>query len=153
MLSFTIDSAGIGKVVLVLVGLTFAYFAFRAISSVLRRLFSGHRLEGMDRKAILARWNEIERLLGAGGEMHLKMAVMEADKLLDHALKALAMPGQTLGERLKYAAYKYPKIRNVWNAHRLRNSLAHEASFYLDPQMAKRAIKDFKEALQTLHLL
>ncbi|MFA5853899.1 MAG: hypothetical protein WC866_02315 [Patescibacteria group bacterium] len=153
MLSFTIDLASIGKAVFVLVGLTFVFFIVRAVMSFLRRLFAGNRLDGMDRKAVQARWNEIERMVQTGGEMHLKIAVMEADKLLDHALKAMAMPGQTLGERLKYAAYKYPKIKNVWNAHRLRNSLAHEASFYLDPQMARRAVKDFKEALHTLHLL
>lgn len=153
MLSFTIDLAGIGKFVFVLIGLVCVFFIVRGLQGFFRRLFAGGRLEGMDRKAILARWNDIERMLETGGEMHLKIAVMEADKLLDHALKAMAMPGQTLGERLKYAAYKYPKIKNVWNAHRLRNSLAHEASFYLDPQMAKRAIKDFKEALQTLRLL
>lgn len=153
MLSFTIDIASLGKVVLVLIGLTFVFFIVRAVSNFLRRLFAGNRLDGMDRKAIQARWTEIERMLETGGEMHLKIAVMEADKLLDHALKAMAMPGKTLGERLKYAAYKYPNIRNVWGAHRLRNSLAHEASFYLDPSMAKRAVKDFKEALRTLHLL
>jgi hypothetical protein len=153
MLSFTINLASFGKVVFVLVGLTFVFFIVRAVMSFLRRFFAGNRLDGMDRKAVLARWNEIERMIQAGGEMHLKIAVMEADKLLDHALKAMAIPGQTLGERLKYAAYKYPKIKNVWNAHRLRNSLAHEASFYLEPSMARRAVKDFKEALQTLHLL
>lgn len=153
MLSFTIDIASLGKVVLVLVGLTFVFFIIRAVWSFLRRLFAGNRIDGMDRKAILARWTEIERMLDTGGEMHLKIAVMEADKLLDHALKAMAMPGKTLGERLKYAAYKYPNIRNVWGAHRLRNSLAHEASFYLDPAMAKRAVRDFKEALRTLRLL
>jgi hypothetical protein len=153
MLSFTIDLASLGKVVFVLVGLTFVFFIVRALMSFFRRLFAGKRLDGMDRKALLARWHEIERMIETGGEMHLKIAVMEADKLLDHALKAMAMPGQTLGERLKYAAYKYPKIRNVWNAHRLRNSLAHEASFYLDPAMARRAVKDFKEALHTLRLL
>ncbi|WKZ29383.1 MAG: hypothetical protein QY323_01485 [Patescibacteria group bacterium] len=153
MLSFTIDIASLGKFVLALIGLIFVLFIVRAVWSFVRRLFASNRLEGMDRKAIQARWTEIERMLESGGEMHLKIAVMEADKLLDHALKAMAMPGKTLGERLKYAAYKYPKIRNVWNAHRLRNSLAHEASFYLDPGMAKRAVKDFKEALHTLHLL
>lgn len=153
MLNFSIDISSIGKFVLMLIGLAFAFLIFRAVSRLVKRLLAGERLEGMDRKAIQARWAEVERAVEAGGEMHLKIAVMEADKLLDHALKAMAMPGTTLGERLKYAAYKYPKIRNVWNAHRLRNSLAHEASFYLDPGMARRAVKDFKDALRTLNLL
>ncbi len=153
MFTVSFDIIGIGKFVLVVIGLAILFLAIRAIAKLIRRLSAGERLEGMDRKAIQARWAEVERMAEAGGEMNVKIAVMEADKLLDHALKAMAMPGKTLGDRLKFAAYRYPKIRNVWNAHRLRNSLAHEASFYLDPGLARRAIRDFKEALQTLTLL
>ncbi len=153
MLNVSIDIASVAKFVLAIIGLALAFLIVRALRRWIRRVFASERLEGMDRKAIQARWSEIERNADVGNEMHLKIAVMEADKLLDHALKAMAMPGKTLGDRLKFAAYRYPKIRNVWGAHRLRNSLAHEASFYLDPVMAKRAIKEFKEALRTLNLL
>ncbi len=136
-----------------LIGLVMLFLFLRAAWRWLRRLFLTPRLEGLDRAGILARWNEIERQATDGNEMNLKIAVMEADKLLDHALKALAMPGTTLGERLKYAAYRYPKIRQVWGAHRLRNQLAHESAFYLEPSMARRAIRDFKDALKLLNLL
>ncbi len=153
MLNVSIDILGVGKFLLVGTALVLVFLIVRALARFIRRLAAGERLEGMDRKAIQARWAEIERNADSGNEMNLKIAIMEADKLLDHALKAMAMPGKTLGDRLKFAAYRYPKIRNVWGAHRLRNSLAHEASFYLDPSMAKRAIRDFKEALRVLNLL
>lgn len=153
MLNVSIDILGVGKFLLVGTALVLVFLIVRALARFIRRLAAGERLEGMDRKAIQARWAEIERNADSGNEMNLKIAIMEADKLLDHALKAMAMPGETLGDRLKFAAYRYPKIRNVWGAHRLRNSLAHEASFYLDPSMAKRAIRDFKEALRVLNLL
>lgn len=153
MLNVSIDILGVGKFLLVVTALVLVFLIVRALARFIRRLAAGERLEGMDRKAIQARWAEIERNADSGNEMNLKIAIMEADKLLDHALKAMAMPGKTLGDRLKFAAYRYPKIRNVWGAHRLRNSLAHEASFYLDPSMAKRAIRDLKEALRVLNLL
>lgn len=152
MLTVTFDIASVGKLAAVVVGLALAFLLLRGVIRLFRRLFAP-KLRGLDRGVIRTRWNEIERMTSAGGEMNLKMAVMEADKLLDHALKAMAMSGTTLGERLKFAAYKYPKIRNVWNAHRLRNSLAHESSFYLDPAMARKAVRDFKDALQLLNVL
>ena len=152
MLTVSFDVASVGKIVAVVIGLALVFLLLRAISRFLRRLFAP-KLQGMDRGAIKARWDEIERMATAGGEMNLKMAVMEADKLLDHALKAMAIPGMTLGERLKFAAYKFPKIRNVWNAHRLRNQLAHESSYYLDPSYARKAIRDFKDALRLLNVL
>ncbi len=153
MLNVSIDIFGVGKFLLAVTALVLVFLIVRALARFIRRLAAGERLEGMDRKAIQARWAEIERNADSGNEMNLKIAIMEADKLLDHALKAMSMPGKTLGDRLKFAAYRYPKIRNVWGAHRLRNSLAHEASFYLDPSMAKRGIRDFKEALRVLNLL
>jgi hypothetical protein len=153
MLTFSLDLASIGKAAFWVLAAGLAFLLVRVAWRFLKRLLLSPRLEGMDRAGILARWSEIERMIAGGAEMQLKVAVMEADKLLDHALKAMAMPGTTLGERLKFAAYKYPKIRNVWNAHRLRNQLVHEASHYLDPAMARRAVRDYKEALRTLNLL
>jgi hypothetical protein len=136
-------------------GLAIAALAFLLLRGgwrLIRRLFSP-ALHGLDRKGIQDRWAEIERLVRDGSEMQLKIAVMESDKLLDHALKAMAMPGTTLGERLKFAAYKYPRINDVWWAHRLRNQLVHESSFYLEPAMARKAIVQYKKTLQMLNLL
>lgn len=152
MLTVSFDVASVGKVVALVIVLALAFLVVRGVGRFIRRLFAP-KLQGMDRGAIKSRWDEIERLTAAGGEMNLKMAVMEADKLLDHALKSMAIPGVTLGERLKFAAYKYPNIRNVWNAHRLRNQLAHEASYYLEPSFARKAIRDFKDALRLLNVL
>lgn len=152
MLTFTLDLKSIGTFVIALVAAVLAVLVLRELWRFLKRVFASPELHGLDRKGIRARWEEIERLAG-GSEMQLKMAVLEADKLLDHALKAMAMPGMTLGERLKFAAYKHPRINKVWWAHKLRNQIAHESSFYLEPHMARRAVREFKAALQMLNLL
>jgi len=72
---------------------------------------------------------------------------------LDHVLKAMAMPGTTLGERLKSAQYKYPKLSKVWWAHKIRNQLVHEASFSVNHRTAKSAIHEFEKALKELGVL
>lgn len=152
MVTVSFDPASFLKWVGILVAAVLAYLLVRAAWRGIRRLFRP-RLVGLDRASIELRWRSIEEFTKSGGEMQLKMAVMEADKLLDHALKALAMPGETLGERLKFAAYKYPKISQVWNAHRLRNQLVHESSFYLEPGMARQAVAQYRQALILLNLL
>jgi hypothetical protein len=151
MLTVSFDIASVGTFVAVVIGLAILFLLVRGIGRFFRKLFAP-KLEGLNRGVIQSRWNEIEKM-GEGGGVNLKVAVMEADALLDYALKALAMPGNTLGERLKFAAYKFPKINNVWNAHRLRNQMAHEASFYLDPVMARKALRDFKDALRLMNVL
>jgi hypothetical protein len=116
----------------------------------LRRFIASRQYEVGDLASMRRRWNEVESLLDAPGEMSPKLAVIEADKLLDHALKSMAMPGETLGERLKFAAYKYPKLQEVWWAHRVRNRLVHEASYRLDRSIARKAVRSFKKALRLM---
>lgn len=113
----------------------------------IRHLVVSRKYDPADRAALRRRWREIEDMIDVPGSMSLRMAVLEADKLFDHALKSLAFPGDTLGERLKFASYKYPELRKVWWAHKIRNQLAHEATFSLDRGMAKKALRDFRRAL------
>lgn len=115
-----------------------------------RGFFVGLHFERSERDAMRRRWREILLMFKAPGEVSLKMAVFEADKLLDQALKSLAMAGNTLGERLRFAEYKYPELRQVWWAHKVRNQLAHEATFHLDRGVAVKAVKAFGRALRRL---
>lgn len=115
-----------------------------------RGFFLSRKFDASDRQSMRRRWDEVESAAETSGEMSRKIAVIEADKLLDAALKALAMPGMSLGERLKFAQYKYPQLRDVWFAHKIRNQLAHEASFHLDSGLAKSALRAYKRALERL---
>ncbi len=130
----------------ILVGLIFLAVVIHKI----KRFWRGRGFAATDRESLRRRWAEIEDLVKQPGELPKKMALLEADKMLDLALKSLSMPGETMGERLKYAAYKYPDIRDVWWAHKLRNQLAHEATFDLSTREAVGAVAQFKKTLQML---
>lgn len=137
---------GAGAVIFGAVLIGIAVLIYNKVS----RFFASRKFLVTDRTTMRRRWLEVEELLHAEGGMSDKMAVLEADKLLDHALKYLALPGDTLGERLRFAEYKYPKIKKVWWAHKIRNQLVHEATFRLDQGVARKAVKEFKKALEML---
>ncbi len=143
------------KYLAILLGIGVFVFVVVMIIRNIKHLIRKYRLddEGVSRKVISGRWAEIEKLLETEGEMSDKLAVMEADKLLDYTLKSMAMPGQTMGERLKFACYKYDRLKKVWWAHKVRNKLAHESSFHLDRGIAKKAVREFKSALEELGAL
>jgi hypothetical protein len=152
-MTLTIDFSSIGGWIGPAVALAaVAWLAFSGVGK-LRNLFARRGFDERDRDLARRRWREVEKLMAQPGELGRKMAVLEADKLLDEALKSLSMPGTTLGERLKFAAYKYPDVKDVWPAHRLRNQLAHEASTHLDEGMARRALAQFRRALERLGAL
>jgi hypothetical protein len=119
---------------------------------LIKKIISRPELHGLTRERIREKWNEIERV-SAQGAMGAKMGVVEADNLLDGVLKSLMMPGETMGERLKVAGYKYPELRNVWFAHKLRNQIVHESTFDLTERQAKAAIHEYQRALKVLNVL
>ena len=80
------------------------------------------------------------------------MAILEADKLLDQALRELQLPGETMGDRLKNGKSKFqkPSLDKVWQAHRLRNRIAHEAGVTISYAQAKIALAGIKRGLKEL---
>lgn len=131
--------------------IAFIFLIYRAYKAV--AVFFKSREYDLDKSGIKKRWQEIESMLDRPGEMNYKLAVMEADKLLDFILKSMSMAGKDMGERIRFATFKYGRLRKVWWAHVLRNQLVHEATFSLDRATAKRAIKTFRHALEELGAL
>lgn len=138
------------------IALAFFFFVLLTVSGLVIakvvKQFKKPELFGLTEEKVREMWEELvvqadESVMGA------KLAVIEADKLLDNVLRSMAMPGETMGERLKSTAYKYPKIREVWPAHKLRNQLVHDSAFQLTQARAKRALHDFEKALKTLNVL
>lgn len=81
-------------------------------------------------------------------DMHSSQAIMDADKLLDYALKCYGYEGH-LGEKLKVAKGHFSDLNGVWNAHKLRNTLAHEFK-QLSKDEGRSALRQFKQALNDL---
>lgn len=133
----------LGVVALVIVGV-----AVQRIVASFRR----PDMHGLTREKVRHAWDQIEKN-SVHGLMGAKLAVIEADKLVDNVLKSMLIPGETMGERLKAAQYSYADIRKVWPAHKLRNQLVHDSAFEITQSQAKRALKDFYAALKTLRAL
>ena len=102
-------------------------------------------------RKVTSDWENISVLLKQKGTSQLKQALITADKSLDAVLKEI-VPGETMGERLKNAVDKFdrPTYNRIWDAHKLRNSLVHEAGFEPAYFMVTEAVANLKEALYKL---
>jgi len=110
-------------------------------------------IEGVDKKFIRDRWKKIEEIYGYKKEMNYKLAVIEADKLLDEVLKQMHFTGKTMAERLKLASYKFPKLKKVWWAHKVRNQGVHDVHYALRHGETRMVLKLFKQSLKELKVL
>lgn len=98
-------------------------------------------------------WQQVDELIKLGKPSQLRQAVIEADKLVDKALRDLVL-GSTLGERLKSARDLFPRevYSGLWEAHKIRNSLVHEAGYEPPYYVCREAVGKFKEALLALRV-
>lgn len=100
------------------------------------------------------RWDALLAHLDAPQEAQWKVAVMEADKLVDDALARAGFAGATFGDRLSnIQPGTLLALDGVWWAHKIRNRLAHEMDYFLRYTEARQAIAYYEAALSELQLL
>jgi hypothetical protein len=105
----------------------------------------------LDKQYFEASWGELLGRVKTPDGMVL--AVIDADKLLDEALKKHRFKGNTMGERLVAAQRSLADNDAVWYAHKLRNRLVHEPNIRLKKREAQAALAGFKKGLQDLGAL
>ncbi|HEY0965100.1 MAG TPA: hypothetical protein VGE13_01325 [Candidatus Saccharimonadales bacterium] len=93
-------------------------------------------------------WLKIEQEVDKDNVPSYQLAFLNADKLLDKALKARGIKGQTMGERMKAYNQQWSNANNIWSAHKIRNKLAHESGFQVDYDTTRRALAVYKQALK-----
>lgn len=113
--------------------------------------FSRRRTPRLDQAYFHQKWMELlSRVKTPEG---MVLAVIDADKLLDEALKKCHYRGKTMGERLVAAQRDIHDNDAVWYAHKLRNRLVHEPSVRLKKREAQNALAGFKQGLNDLGAL
>lgn len=100
-----------------------------------------------------SRWLTIEKKAQSGNDDGRYMAILQADKLLDLALKETNSKGATMGERMKSRQGVWSNANAVWAAHKLRNQIAHDEQVSVGDDSVRRALASFKQALKDLGAL
>ncbi len=101
------------------------------------------KLTGVAQKRIRIAW-ERARLLSDP-----VLQIVEADKVLDEALRLLQFNG-TLGEKLRKAGPRFSRLNDLWSAHKLRNTLVHELKSTPDRAVIEKALSSYRQALRDL---
>ena len=105
-------------------------------------------------KRITRIWDRITKRLSTGSETESKMAIIEADDLLDTSLKRMGFAGQTLEEKLsKLTSATVDNLDDVYAAHKVRNSIVHNPDFRLSQDEARVALGAYQKAFNSLQIL
>jgi len=97
------------------------------------------------------KWTSIEQFSNSENPSDWKIAVIEADKLLDDTLQKAGAVGEGMGDRLKNFDPKSTAwLNDAWEAHKIRNRIAHEGEFELNKHDTKKALARYESALRAL---
>lgn len=100
-------------------------------------------------------WSQIESHIESGSPNDWKLAIIEADIMLDKVLTDAGYAGTSIGDKLKSASpQSFTTVQDAWDAHLIRNKIAHEGSdFVLTQRTAKEAIYKYKRVFQEFKVL
>jgi hypothetical protein len=80
-------------------------------------------------------------------------AIVQADKLIDQLLKDLKFPGEHLADRLGYLnGGGIKSLDGVWDAHRIRNDIAHSPSLTLSVREGQAALNKYEAFFRELQI-
>lgn len=97
-----------------------------------------------------ARWDIIQKRVTENSPESWRIAIIEADILLEETLTNAGYPGQTLGEKLKGAnPQSFTTVQDAWEAHKVRNEIAHAGSdFVLTQRIAQSTITRYERVFR-----
>lgn len=138
-------------VVLSIISYVIAFVAFLVVIYCTVRLFElrahEHHLYGEVHIAkqegpLNPRWAHIESLRGSDNPNDWRQAIIEADIMLDDLLKKQGYSGASLGDKLKQVRPEdLDSLNDAWEAHKIRNEIAHTGSAYeISGELARRTL-------------
>lgn len=97
-----------------------------------------------------ARWEQILKHSESENPNDWRLAIIEADIVLDEMVKSMGYHGDSLGERLKHVEQSdFNSIEAAWEAHKIRNRIAHSgADFILTQREARRVISLYRQVFE-----
>lgn len=110
------------------------------------------RRSHVDREFFINRWDTIQKTFQNTQGKWMEV-IIEADKLVDEALKQRGYAGKTMGERMVSANRIFKDPDMVWNAHKFRNRIVHETDVKVKKSHVSYALRGYRKALKDLEVI
>lgn len=98
----------------------------------------------------ISRWEKVLAHLNSASPGDWKLAILEADNILDEIFSSMGYPGKGLGDRLKMVQKSdFKSLDDIWEAHKFRNQIVHEAPTYeIKQEEARRIVRLYERGLR-----
>lgn len=117
-------------------------------------IFRGTDVPTYPKGKMRRKWEAIQRRMRTRKDSNYKLAVIEADNMLNNILEASGFPGKNMEERLKIlTSDQFSNLENIKQAHKLRNKIIHDMDSEIKLSKAEQAIETYRIALDSLEAI
>ncbi len=104
-------------------------------------------------KKMSKEWKKIFNRLDSQIEPEYKLAVLEADELVDGVFAKMGYSGGAMEEKIgKMDASILPNINGILEAHKIRDNIVHDPDYKFDMEKAKQVLGVYEQTLHDLEV-
>jgi len=108
----------------------------------------------VSKRRTLRGWKQIQKRMASEESNQWKLAILEADHILNEILKMSGYLGSRLDEKLELiTAAQLANVNDVKNANAVRNKITKDPAYELSKGEADEVIQIYKQAFKELNLI
>ncbi len=162
---YSLFGGSLGKGLLIILGILCIVFLYVIFYSTLRvKEIESEEKKKKAEKLLAAtpvvppkheKWQIIQSHMFSNNAAEWRLAIIEADTILEELTIKIGLIGATLGDRLKNASQaEFANVQAAWEAHKVRNRIAHDGSnFELTQAEANRVIRMYEDVFNEFNYI
>ncbi|MBI5400680.1 MAG: hypothetical protein HZB12_00995 [Candidatus Yonathbacteria bacterium] len=124
-----------------LAGIFWTMIKIREIHHAEHKKYEPIHVEEITAHGKMIQWKVVLEHVTSENPAEWKLAILEADNMLDEILEDMGYAGDTVAEKLKtMSRTKVASYDNIWEAHKVRNEIAHGGA--IDMELTKKTARD-----------
>lgn len=139
---------------ILMIGIVYAYIRYNQMGALeTLQVTTQERLyQELYGKTKNDRFEDMQRHIARDNPNDWKLAIIEADVMLEQALDGKGYAGMTIGDKLKSVSPNaLQTLDEAWKAHKVRNQIAHGgADFVLTKKLAQETMVQYQMVLREL---
>lgn len=140
--------------VLVLLADIILLFAMKGVGSDIRKGLRGMDMPIVSKSRMEKKWAKVKARLESNSVSQYKVAVLEADAVVDEMLLKIGYKGNNMSERLEQLGSGQLDYKDdLLEAHQIRNKIVHDENFVVDRELAETTIEVYEKFLRYLEFI
>jgi len=155
----TLITVAIPLCVLLLIGIVYCVERLKSIRRQEAKLLEVTVVPAYDEKTpgdkkLNDKWAKVLTHVDSPNSNDWLLAIIEADIILAEILEQMGYQGETIGEKLKRVdKADFKTLDQAWEAHKVRNAIAHQGDFVMSQREAKRVIGLYRQVFEEFYYI